>query len=179
MNAVTLVFVSLCIFAISYRLYGLFIANKVLNLRADRPTPAETCSDGIDYVKTNKFVLFGHHFAAIAAAGPLLGPVLAAQFGFMPGMLWILIGAVLAGGVHDMVVLFASVRHKGKSLSVIAESEIGKVAGKVASFAILFILVLTLAGLSIAVVNAMFNSPWGTFTVFATIPIAMIMAVSY
>jgi carbon starvation protein len=177
MNSLTLIFAAACIFAISYRFYGLFLANKVLNLREERVTPAVTYEDGHDYVKTDKYILFGHHFAAIAAAGPLLGPVLAAQFGFLPGALWILIGAVLAGGVHDAVVLFASVRHKGKSLSVIAEAEIGKVAGKVASFAILFILILTLAGLSIAVVNAMFNSPWGTFTVFATIPIAMIMGI--
>ena len=148
-----------------------------MNLRAERETPAVTMPDGHDYVKTNKYVLFGHHFAAIAAAGPLLGPVLAAQFGFLPGALWILIGCVLAGGVHDTIVLFASVRHKGKSLSVIAETEIGKVAGKVAAVSVLFILILTLAGLSIAVVNAMFNSPWGTFTVFATIPIAMIMGI--
>ncbi|HMK60899.1 MAG TPA: carbon starvation protein A [Dissulfurispiraceae bacterium] len=175
MNAVTLVFTALCIFAISYRLYGLFIANKVLGLRADRPTPAETCADGIDYVKTNKFVLYGHHFAAIAAAGPLLGPVLAAQFGFLPGALWIIIGCVLAGAVHDTVVLFASVRHKGRSLSKIAESEVGKIAGGAASVAFLFILLLTLAGLSIAVVNAMFASAWGTFTVFATMPIALLM----
>src|SRR6266498_3363455 len=175
MNALTLVFVSLCIFAIAYRLYGLFIANKVLGVRIDRPTPAVYMADGVDYHKTNKFVLFGHHFAAIAAAGPLLGPVLAAQFGFLPGALWIIIGCVLGGAVHDMVVLFASVRHKGKSLSKIAESEIGKVAGTVASFAILFILILTLAGLSIAVVNAMFSSPWGSYTVFCTIPIALLM----
>ena len=175
MNAVTLVFVSLCIFAISYRLYGLFIANKVLNLRADRPTPAETCSDGIDYVKTNKFVLFGHHFAAIAAAGPLLGPVLAAQFGFLPGALWIIVGCVLAGGVHDMIVLFASMRHKGQSLAKIAESEVGKTVGVVASFAFLFILVLTLAGLSIACLNALFESFWGVFVVGSTIPIAIFM----
>jgi carbon starvation protein len=177
MHSLTLIFVAACVFAIAYRFYGLFLANKVMTLREERETPAVTQADGHDYVKTNKYVLFGHHFAAIAAAGPLLGPVLAAQFGFMPGALWILIGCVLAGGVHDMVVLFASVRHKGRSLSVIAESEIGKVAGKVASVAILFILILTLAGLSIAVINAMFNSPWGTFTVFATIPIAMIMGV--
>ena len=130
-----------------------------------------------DYVKTNKFVLFGHHFAAIAAAGPLLGPVLAAQFGYLPGALWIIIGCVVAGAVHDMVVLFASVRHKGQSLAKIAESEIGKTMGGVASVAILFILILTLAGLSIAVVNAMFSSPWGTFTVFSTIPIAIIMGI--
>ena len=177
MNSLTLIFVAACVFAIGYRFFGLFLANKVMNLREDRTTPAVTYQDGHDYLKTNKYVLFGHHFAAIAAAGPLLGPVLAAQFGFLPGALWILVGAVLAGGVHDAIVLFASVRHKGKSLSVIAEAEIGKLAGKVASLAILFILILTLAGLSIAVVNAMFNSPWGTFTVLATIPIAMVMGV--
>jgi carbon starvation protein len=177
MNALTLIFITICVFAVAYRYYGLFLAYKVLGLREDVPTPAETMADGHDYVKTNKYVLFGHHFAAIAAAGPLLGPVLAAQFGFLPGALWILIGAVLAGAVHDMVVLFASVRHRGNSISMIAESEIGKVAGKVASVAVLFILVLTLAGLAIAVVNAMFNSPWSTFTVFSTIPIAIVMGI--
>jgi carbon starvation protein len=177
MNALTLVFVSLCVFAIAYRFYGLFIANKVLNLQQERATPAIAMADGHDYVKTNKFVLFGHHFAAIAAAGPLLGPVLAAQFGYAPGALWIIIGCVMAGAVHDMVVLFASVRHKGHSLAKIAESEIGKTAGMVASFAFLFILILTLAGLSIAVVNAMFESAWGTFTVFATMPIAFSMGI--
>ena len=177
MNAVTLVFVSLCVFAIAYRFYGLFIANKVLGIKPEVPTPAVAMADGIDYVKTNKFVLFGHHFAAIAAAGPLLGPVLAAQFGYLPGALWIIIGCVLAGAVHDMVVLFASVRHKGQSLANIAQREIGKVAGGVASVAFLFILLLTLAGLAIAVVNAMFESAWGTFTVFATIPIAFIMGI--
>ena len=177
MNALTLVFVALCVFAIGYRFYGLFLANKVLELKEDRVTPAIKHADGHDYVKTNKFVLFGHHFAAIAAAGPLLGPVLAAQFGYMPGALWILFGAVLGGGVHDMVVLFASVRHKGRSLATIATKEISKPIGIVASWAILFILILTLAGLSIAVVNAMHDSAWGTFTVFATIPIALLMGV--
>ena len=177
MNALTLVFVSLCVFAIGYRFYGLFIAKKVLMLDAQRPTPAVKMADGIDYVKTNKYVLFGHHFAAIAAAGPLLGPVLAAQFGYLPGALWIIFGAVLAGAVHDMVVLAASVRHKGHSLATIAESEIGKVTGHVASVAVMFILILTLAGLSIAVVNAMFSSAWGTFVVFSTIPIAILMGV--
>ncbi len=175
MNALTLVFVTLCIFAIAYRFYGLFIAHKVLGIRSNRPTPAKTCADGIDYVKTNKFVLFGHHFAAIAAAGPLLGPVLAAQFGFLPGALWIIIGCVLGGGVHDMVVLFASIRHKGRSLAKIAESEVSKAVGIVASFAFLFILILTLAGLSIAVLNALFESFWGVFVVGATIPIAILM----
>jgi carbon starvation protein len=175
MNAFTLVFVALCVFAIGYRFYGLFIANKVLGLKSERLTPAVKMADGLDYVKTNKYVLFGHHFAAIAAAGPLLGPVLAAQFGYLPGALWIIIGCVVAGAVHDMIVLFASVRHKAQSLAKIAENEIGKTTGAVAAVAILFILILTLAGLSIAVVNAMFSSPWGTFTVFATIPIAILM----
>ncbi len=175
MNALVLVFTALLVFAIGYRFYGIFLANKALVLDQRRATPAVVLDDGHDYQPTNKYVLFGHHFAAIAAAGPLLGPVLAAQFGYLPGALWILIGAVLAGGVHDMVVLFASVRHKGKSLSSIAESEVGKVAGAVASFAFLFILILTLAGLSIAVVNAMFDSPWGLFTVFITMPIALLM----
>ncbi len=175
MNALVLVFTALLVFAIGYRFYGIFLARKVLVLDERRATPAVLQDDGHDYQPTNKFVLFGHHFAAIAAAGPLLGPVLAAQFGYLPGTLWILIGAVLAGGVHDMIVLFASVRHKGQSLSTIAEREVGKVAGTVASFAFLFILVLTLAGLSIAVVNAMFESAWGLFTVIITAPIALLM----
>lgn len=177
MNALTLVFVAMCVFAIAYRLYGLFIANRVLELKVERLTPAVKMADGHDYVETNKYVLFGHHFAAIAAAGPLLGPVLAAQFGYLPGALWILIGCVMAGAVHDMVVLFASVRHKGRSLARIAELEIGSGTGHVASVAILFILILTLAGLSIAVVNAMHDSVWGTFTVVATVPIALLMGV--
>ena len=177
MNALTLVFAALCAFAIGYRFYGLFIARKVLVLDPQMETPAVKMADGHDYVKTNRYVLFGHHFAAIAAAGPLLGPVLAAQFGYLPGTLWIIIGCVLAGAVHDMVVLFASVRHKGQSLAKIAGNEIGEITGAVASIAIMFILLLTLAGLSISVVNAMFSSPWGTFTVFATIPIAIIMGI--
>ncbi len=177
MNALTLVFVALCVFALAYRYYGTFIANKVLELDPNRSTPAHTLKDGIDYHPTNKYVIFGHHFAAIAAAGPLLGPVLAAQFGYLPGALWIIIGAVVAGAVHDMVILFASIRHEGKSISHIAESEIGKAAGVVASFAVLFILILTLAGLSLAVVNAMMKSPWSAYTVIATLPIAVIMGV--
>ena len=177
MNALTLVFVALCVFALAYRFYGMFIAKRVLELDPKRKTPAHRLEDGIDYQPTNKYVLFGHHFAAIAAAGPLLGPVLAAQFGYLPGALWIIIGAVVAGAVHDMVILFASLRHNGKSISLIAESEIGKAAGVVASFAVLFILILTLAGLSLAVVNAMMKSPWSTYTVFCTIPIAIIMGI--
>ncbi|MFP5259665.1 MAG: carbon starvation protein A [Acidobacteriota bacterium] len=177
MNALTLVFAALCVFAIGYRFYGLFFTKKVLGVSETRLTPAVKMADGHDYVKTDKFVLFGHHFAAIAAAGPLLGPVLAAQFGYMPGALWILVGCVMAGCVHDTVVLFASVRHKGRSLAYIATQEIDKSTGSVAGVAVLFILILTLAGLSIAVVNAMHDSAWGTFTVFATIPIALIMGV--
>ncbi|PIF44551.1 carbon starvation protein [Chryseobacterium sp. 52] len=174
-NALTLIFVSVLIFAIAYRFYGIFIANKVLRLNDKNTTPAVEFADGKDYVATNKNVLFGHHFAAIAAAGPLVGPVLAAQFGYLPGALWILIGCVLGGGVHDMVVLFASVRHKGQSLATIASKEIGKATGTVAGFAILFILILTLAGLSLACINAMHEASWSLFTVVITMPIAVIM----
>lgn len=174
-NALTIVFAALCVFAIAYRFYGLWIAQKVLNINEARQTPAVRFDDGKDYVPTNKYVLFGHHFAAIAAAGPLLGPVLAAQFGYLPGLLWILIGCVLAGGVHDMVVLFCSVRHRGNSLAYIASQEIDGTTGRVAAWAVLAILILTLAGLSIAVVNAMHNSLWSTYTVAATIPIAILM----
>ncbi|MGC8493035.1 MAG: carbon starvation CstA family protein [Syntrophobacteraceae bacterium] len=177
MNALTLLVAALCVFALGYRFYGIFIAKKVLGIDADRTTPAHAHEDGIDYHPTNKYVLFGHHFAAIAAAGPLLGPVLAAQFGYLPGALWIIIGAVVAGAVHDMVILFASMRHGGKSISLIAESEIGKSAGAVASFAVLFILILTLAGLSLAEVNAMMKSPWSAYTVICTLPIAVIMGI--
>ncbi len=174
-NALTLVFTALLLFAIAYRYYGLFIANKVLKLNNKNTTPALEFSDGKDYVPTNKNVLFGHHFAAIAAAGPLVGPVLAAQFGYLPGALWILIGCVLAGGVHDMIVMFASVRHKGQSLATIASKEIGKTTGTVAGFAVLFILILTLAGLSLACINAMHEASWSLFTVVITMPIAIIM----
>jgi carbon starvation protein len=175
MNALTLTFAALCFFAIGYRFYGLFLARKVLKLNKDRSTPAVLYEDGKDYVKSSKTVVFGYHFSAISAAGPLLGPVLAAQYGFLPGALWILIGCVLAGAVHDMVVLFASVRHKAQGFARIATVEIGAFTGHVASLSVLFILILTLAVLSIAVVNAMSDSPWATFTVFATIPIALLM----
>lgn len=174
-NTLTLVFTSLLIFAIAYRFYGIYLANKVLRLNDKNTTPAVEFADGKDYVATNKNVLFGHHFAAIAAAGPLVGPVLAAQFGYLPGAIWILIGCVLGGGVHDMVVLFASVRHKGQSLATIASKEIGKTTGTVAGFAILFILILTLAGLSLACINAMHEASWSLFTVVITMPIAIIM----
>jgi carbon starvation protein len=177
LNAIIIVIIALCVFALGYRYYGLFIATKVLQLDPSRKTPAVTDEDGHDYYPTNRYVLFGHHFAAIAGAGPLVGPVLAAQFGYLPGLLWILIGAVLGGAVHDMVVLFASVRYGGKSLSLIAEDLLGMRAGIIASLAILFILMLTLAGLSLAVVKALYMSPVNTFTVLATIPIALLMGV--
>ncbi|MCA5004660.1 carbon starvation CstA family protein [Sphingobacterium bovistauri] len=174
-NAITLIFVALLLFAISYRIYGIFMANKVLKLNNKYSTPAVEFADGHDYISTNRNVLFGHHFAAIAAAGPLVGPVLAAQFGYLPGTLWILIGCVLAGGVHDMIVLFASVRHKGQSLASIASKEIGKTTGLIAGVAVLFILVLTLAGLSLACISAMHEASWSLFTVIITMPIAILM----
>jgi carbon starvation protein len=174
-NSAVFVCVTLCVFAIAYRFYGLFIATKVLRVDPSRRVPSESMADGLDYHKTNRFVLFGHHFAAIAGAGPLTGPVLAAQFGFLPGALWILVGTVLAGAVHDLVVLFASVRHRAESLADIARSEIGRTAGTVASIAFLLILVLTIAGGSIAMTNAISESPWGMLVVATTIPAALIM----
>lgn len=173
MNAVTIVIGSICILMIAYRLYGTFMAAKVLKLDDSKPTPAHELEDGKDYVPTNKWVTFGHHFAAIAAAGPLVGPILAAQFGYLPGLLWLLIGAVIGGAVHDMVVLFASMRKKGKSLSEVAKEELGPVAGFCTGLAMLFIITITMAGLSLVVLNALQNNPWGTFAVGITIPIAM------
>jgi carbon starvation protein len=174
-NALWMVVAAGCFYAISYRFYASFIAAKVLSLDADRITPARRLRDGVDYHPTNRWVLFGHHFAAIAGAGPLIGPMLAAQFGYLPGFLWILIGAALAGAVHDMVILAASVRRNGRSLGEIAKEEIGPVGGIAVSFAILFIIIVALAGLGLAVVNALAKSPWGTFTIALTIPIALLM----
>jgi len=174
-NALTLLFAALLFFAIAYRIYGIFLANRVLRLNAARIIPAVEFADGQDYIKTDKKVLFGHHFAAIATAGPLVGPVLAAQFGYLPGALWILIGCVLGGGVHDMLVLFASVRHKGESLATIASKEVSKPVGAIAGVAVLFILILTLAGLSLACISAMHEAPWSLFTIILTMPIAIIM----
>lgn len=164
-----------CFYAISYRFYAAFIAARILSLDGRRLTPAIRLNDGIDYDPTNKWVLFGHHFAAIAGAGPLIGPMLAAQFGYLPGFLWILIGAALAGAVHDMVILTASVRREGRSLAQIAKDEIGPMGGFTASLAIIFIIIVALAGLGLAVVNALKNSPWGTYTIGLTIPIALLM----
>ena len=173
MNTFPIMLGTLCVFALGYRYYSAFIAAKVLVLDDRRTTPAHTYEDGHNYVPSPKWVLFGHHFAAIAGAGPLVGPTLAAQFGFAPGFLWILIGAVLAGCVHDFTVLVASVRHKGKSLADVARTEIGQGAGLVTMIALLFILLVTLAGLGVVVVNALANSPWGVFTIGWTIPIAI------
>jgi carbon starvation protein len=175
MNTFPAILGALCVYAIAYRYYSAFIAAKVLALDDRRTTPAHTFEDGHNYVPSPKLVLFGHHFAAIAGAGPLVGPTLAAQFGFAPGFLWILIGAVLAGCMHDFMVLVASVRHGGRSLAEIARTEIGPFAGLVAMLAVLFILLVTLAGLGIVVVNALANSPWGVFTIAMTIPIGIFM----
>ncbi len=175
MNTFPILLGTLCVFALAYRYYSAFIAAKVLVLDDRRITPSHVYEDGHNYVPSPKWVLFGHHFAAIAGAGPLVGPTLAAQFGFAPGFLWILIGAVLAGCVHDFTVLVASVRHKGKSLADVARTEVGHFAGFVTMVALLFILLVTLAGLGIVVVNALANSPWGVFTIGMTIPIAIFM----
>jgi carbon starvation protein len=173
MNAIYLVLGAACVFVLAYRYYGAFIAAKVLALDDSRVTPSEKYNDGRDYVPTNRWIVFGHHFAAISGAGPLVGPVLAVQFGFAPGFLWILAGAVIAGAVHDMVILFASVRHKGKSLPEIAREEIGPVAKAAASVATFLIIILALAGLAIVVVNALKDNSWGTFAIGFTIPVAI------
>lgn len=174
-NALWMVTAAACFYAITYRFYAAFIAAKVLALDQTRVTPALRLKDGVDFEPTNRWVLFGHHFAAIAGAGPLIGPMLAAQFGYLPGFLWILVGAALGGAVHDMVILAASVRRDGKSLAQIAKEEIGPVGGLAASLAVLFIIVVALAGLGLAVVNALTRSPWGTFTIAVTIPVALFM----
>ena len=173
MNTFPVLLVALGVFAIGYRYYSAFIAAKALALDDRRVTPSHVYEDGHNYVPSPKWVMFGHHFAAIAGAGPLVGPTLAAQFGFAPGFAWIVIGAVLAGCVHDMVVLVASIRHKGRSLADIARTEVSPFAGLVGMFAILLILLVVLAGLGIVVVNALANSPWGVFTIGMTIPIAI------
>ncbi len=170
-----LVIAALVIFAIAYRFYFSFICAKVLTLNSARVTPAFRLYDGQNYYPTNKWVLFGHHFAAIAGAGPLVGPVLAVQFGYFPGLMWMLIGAVLAGGVHDLVILTASVRHDGKSIIEIAKCEISKISGITTSVAVIIIIVVALAGLGLVVVNSLAESSWGTFTIASTIPIALIM----
>jgi len=176
-NAMWLVIAALCIYTIAYRFYGLWIANTVLGVNGARQTPAYRHNDGLDYVPTNPFVLYGHHFAAIAGAGPLVGPVLAAQMGYLPGTLWILAGVVFAGAVQDMIVLFLSTRRDARSLGDMIRSEMGAVAGTVAGIGVLLICVIILAVLALVVVNALKASPWGTFTVACSIPIAIIMGI--
>lgn len=173
MNSLTLLIITICIFMLAYRYYSAFISAKVLMLDDNRVTPANRLNDGRDYVPTNKWVVFGHHFAAIAGAGPLIGPVLAAQYGWGPGFMWILLGSVFAGAVHDFIILFASVRHDGQSLATIARKEVGPVTGVATAISILFIIIVALAGLAIAVVNALFQNAWGVYTLSATIPIAI------
>ncbi len=176
-NALWLVVAAVCSYFIAYRFYGLFITNTVLGTDPARPTPAVRRNDGLDYVPTNKYVLFGHHFAAIAGAGPLVGPVLAAQMGYLPGTLWIIAGVVFAGAVQDSMVLFCSMRRDGRSLGDMIRSEMGPVAGGIALIGVLLIMIIILAILALVVVKALAGSPWGTFTVFATIPIAVLMGV--
>ncbi len=176
-NAAWLVIAAVCIYFIAYRFYALFIAGRVLGVDVARKTPAWRHNDGLDYVPTNRVVLFGHHFAAIAGAGPLVGPVLAAQMGYLPGTLWILAGVVFAGAVQDMTVLFISTRRDGHSLGDMIRSELGPVAGSIAGVGILLICVIVLSVLGLVVVKALVGSPWGTFTVFCTIPIALVMGV--
>jgi len=175
MPSAYLLILGLCAFALAYRYYAAFLAARVAVLDAERATPACEHADGKDYHRTHRLVLFGHHFAAIAGAGPLIGPVLAAQYGYLPGALWILLGAIFIGGVQDYIILHASVRHRGESISRIAERYLGRVAGWCTALATLFIIVVALAGLAMVVVNALADSPWGTFTIAATIPIALLM----
>ena len=177
MNTFPILIGALCVYAIAYRYYSAFIAAKALALDDRRVTPAHQYRDGHNFIASPKWVLFGHHFAAIAGAGPLVGPTLAAQFGFAPGFLWLLVGAVLAGCVQDFIILAASVRHRGRSLADVARTEVSPFAGLVTMIAVLFILLVSLAGLGIVVINALANSPWGVFTIGATIPIALVMGV--
>ncbi|WP_159566532.1 carbon starvation CstA family protein [Budvicia diplopodorum] len=176
-NALWIVVVAVCVYLIAYRYYSRFIADKVLRLDATRMTPAYRHNDGLDYVPTNKYVLYGHHFAAIAGAGPLVGPVLAAQMGYLPGMIWILAGVVFAGAVQDFMVLFVSTRRDGRSLGDLVKSELGTIPGVIALFGAFMIMIIILAVLALIVVKALINSPWGAFTVGVTIPIALFMGV--
>ncbi len=174
-NGLWLVVAAACIYVLAYRFYGHWLARQVVELNNQRITPAVRMNDGVNFHPTNKVVLFGHHFAAIAGAGPLLGPVLAAQFGFLPGFLWLVIGAVLAGAVQDFIILVASMRRNGRSLPEIAHDELGSITGTATAVAVLFIVVVALAGLGFAVVNALYHNAWGTFTIAMTIPIGFIM----
>src|SRR5512140_3419786 len=174
-NALWLVTAAICTFAVGYRFYSKFLASKVLALDPQRATPAERLDNGRDFVPTNKWVVFGHHFAAIAGPGPLVGPVLAAQFGYLPGTLWVLAGAVFGGCIQDFVILVFSVRRDGKSMTEMARDEIGRVRGILAYAAVLSIIVILLGAPALIVVNALKSSPWGTFTIGMTMPIAVLM----
>ncbi|MCL6700070.1 carbon starvation CstA family protein [Pseudomonas sp. T1.Ur] len=176
-NALWIVVAAVAIYLVAYRYYSLFIANNVMQLDARRATPAVLNNDGLDYVPTNKHILFGHHFAAIAGAGPLVGPVLAAQMGYLPGTLWLIAGVVLAGAVQDFMVLFLSTRRNGRSLGDMVREEMGRIPGTIALFGCFLIMIIILAVLALIVVKALAESPWGIFTVMATIPIAMFMGV--
>ena len=174
-SALWMVVATACVFAVGYRFHSAWLMAKVLTIDDLRATPAEANADGKDFVKTNRWIVFGHHFAAIAGPGPLVGPVLAAQFGFMPGLLWMLVGATLGGAVHDSVILFCSVRRRGKSLGQMVREEVGPFAGLVTLVSVLAIMVILLAVLALVVVNALAESPWGVFTIAATMPIALVM----
>src|SRR6266481_696079 len=174
-NSFWLVVASACTYLVGFRFYARFLSVRVMGLDDKRATPAERLRDGHDFEPTNKWIVFGHHFAAIAGPGPLVGPTLAAQFGYLPGTLWIIIGAVLGGAVQDFVILFASMRRDGKSLGQMAREEIGKVGGFTALVTVLIIMVILLAVVALVVVNALRGSPWGTFTIAATMPIAVFM----
>ncbi|UOH20333.1 carbon starvation CstA family protein [Acinetobacter sp. NyZ410] len=176
-NAVWLVLAAICVYSIAYRFYSLFIATKVFELNPRRLTPAHRLADGLDYVPTNKYVLFGHHFAAIAGAGPLVGPILAAQMGYLPGTIWLLVGVVLAGAVQDFLVLFISTRRDGRSLGEMAKQELGSFAGVVVMLSALGVMIIILAVLALVVVKALAHSPWGVFSIAATIPIALFMGI--
>lgn len=176
-NAVWLVLAAACVYSIAYRFYSLFIATRVFELNSRRLTPAHRLADGLDYVPTNKYVLFGHHFAAIAGAGPLVGPILAAQMGYLPGTIWLLVGVVLAGAVQDFLVLFISTRRDGRSLGEMAKQELGSFAGVVVMLGALGVMIIILAVLALVVVKALTNSPWGVFSIAATIPIALFMGI--
>ncbi|MDM1763151.1 MULTISPECIES: carbon starvation CstA family protein [unclassified Acinetobacter] len=176
-NAVWLVLAAICVYSIAYRFYSLFIANKVFELNPRRLTPAHRLADGLDYVPTNKYVLFGHHFAAIAGAGPLVGPILAAQMGYLPGTIWLLVGVVIAGAVQDFLVLFISTRRDGRSLGEMAKQELGSFAGVIVMLGALGVMIIILAVLALVIVKALTNSPWGVFSIAATIPIALFMGI--
>ncbi|MGI5996620.1 MAG: carbon starvation CstA family protein, partial [Saccharomonospora viridis] len=174
-NAIWFIFAALCSYAIAYRFYARFILTRVLKADDKRATPAERLENGADYNRTDRRVLYGHHFAAIAGAGPLVGPVLAAQMGYLPGTIWIIVGVIFAGAVQDMVVLFFSMRRNGRSLGQMARDEIGPIGGAAAIIAVLVIMIILLAVLALVVVNALAESPWGVFSIAMTIPIAFFM----